>query len=251
MSTETRNSHDDGDLVDVERRRPWAIIAPIVLVLLAVMLVFAVGSNLIGGDDTDDNPQQTPQQGSAAPSGPNDSLCGLQGYKTAGTVTQPPGDAEWVRVGATSIPVSKTAGPGVVERTQVRYCYAHTPEGAVMAALNIYAWGVASTQDTRGVIEHGVVEATRDAALKAAETAGPSQDNGSTQLAGFQVVTYSGSTALVSVALKGTQTGLFAQQTLELSWEDNDWRIRPAPDGSLPPATSLPDLTGYVVWSGV
>lgn len=255
--TDDTHGTNDGGLTAAEPRRLWPIVAPIVLVLLAAMLVFTVGSGLLEGDDDDKAQAKTPgpesPNSAQSPTDPNASRCGLPGFETSGTVSEPPTDATWTQVGAQAIPISPSAGPGVVEESQVRYCYAHTPEGAVLAAMNLYAWGVAGTSDPVGVVENGIAEGPGyDEALSMAtgRSAEPPSNDPAIQIVGFQVVSYASDAASVSVAFaSGLELG-YAQQTLELLWDRGDWRVRATLDGSLPPATVTPDLAGYVLWSG-
>ena len=238
--------------------RKGLIGAGIVLAILLAMGVFVAVMTFVGDDEPDDptptttpTTKPTPSDTTSSAADPEASICGLEGHQTKGGLDTAP-SADWELIGKSAIPSSDTAGPGVTEDSGVRYCFAHTAEGAVMAGANFYSWGEASRNDPTGVVEHGVASGPGyDAALEQA-SAGPDApaEDRFVQIRGFRVVTYTEDVALIDYAFEiGAQQG-YAHHQLELSWERGDWRLRVGPDGSVSPGGPLPDLVGYVPWSG-
>jgi hypothetical protein len=242
----------------VEKSSPWTRPGVIAAAgFLALILVLGIVLTAIGVfDDDKTNGDATPgptSSASSTPTNPAASICGLPGHETSGALGTAPRSTTWELVGSVAVPSSRTSGPGKVEDSGLRYCYAHTKEGAVFAAANFYSWGEASRTDAAGVIEHGVASGPGfEAALEQAKNAAPAaSDSPSTpvQIRGFRLISYSDSTALVDVAFEISGSG-FSHHQLELAWDRGDWRVRVLPDGSLPSGSGLPDLTGYVPWAG-
>ena len=72
------------------------------------------------------------------------------------------------------------------------------------------------------------------------------------QFAGFKVVDYTPTRAIVSVAVESTKPGKIVVLPLAVSWSDNDWKLVLQPNGGL--IVSKPDLLrslqGYVIFRG-
>lgn len=225
-----------------------AIVVAIVVMLGAALAIRAVTSP----DDTTAAPTPTPSA-SAEPSETSDaadeeSVCGLAGYETGGTVTTAP-ESTWDLIGTTAAPSIAASGPGVIEDSGLRYCFSRTPEGAVLAAANLFAMSsdvalIGPMMDRSAVPGPG-----RDAALALTETPA-AQPTVRLQIAGFNLLEYDGDTATVDVAFRvsnNTQGAI----AYELAWVDGDWKLQLRDDGALPnQPTQLPDLAGYVLWAG-
>jgi hypothetical protein len=134
----------------------------------------------------------------------------------------------------------KTLGP---ERTHGVFntCFAHSPAGALLAALNFWSEGTAAPSGE--VYRHLAVNVPA-AALR---TSSRLDSSGPVQWAGYKYDSYSSSKAQVSVVLQGPRGKLVAFVTPML-WVNGDWRYS-FPQGGVPALETIPDLTGYVSWS--
>jgi hypothetical protein len=228
------------------------VVAAIVVGIVLAMGVGVVLSNLLDRDDRAGSPppaETTATPGASASTGGSafpPSICGLDPVELSGSVTTPP-EAEWSLVGTTAAPASQTVGPGIVESDSYRRCFAHTPEGAVVAAANLLALG-ATPAVFEKVVLHSVAAGPGQQALAAQ---GPAADGGvRIQTVGFRLLGYDGATATVDIALR-TSRGALAGQVYDLVWEGGDWKMRVSDDGSLlTPVAQIPDLSGYIPWAG-
>lgn len=247
---------EDDRGADSPRSRVWFLGAAGVVALILAMGIFASIAAL-NGDDEDEvgpDPDSPTTSAPAAAPEPGESICGLPGHEKKGTLSAPPKDVTWTLVGRFAAPESDTAGPGVVEKSSgVRYCYSRTPEGALLAAANTYAWGMGPKSDPVAVLEQGLasgpgyetaVEQARQAPRNVAPPTTP------TQIRGFRLLSYSGESAFVDLAFQVGDAGGYTQHQVELVWEKGDWRMVVRPDGSLVGGSALPDLTGYIPWAG-
>ena len=239
----------------------------IVLVLFAGAVVVTL--NVL---DDDSKPSADPTETRSSTTAPDDaeaSVCGLADVDLSGTLPAAPTDVEWEVDGLQVLPSSEKNGPGQREANGVRYCYARTPEGALLAAVHLSGAAglptrdhVLTQSDAADWIKRTIASGPGyDAALKRwpSRWAGITFDElsevgGRAQVRGYRIATYDGSTALVDVAHVVTvdQDGSAQLRATrwELQWERGDWRARLAPDGSFPESTRLPDMTGFVPWSG-
>ncbi|MEO5536015.1 MAG: hypothetical protein ABIR17_12900 [Pseudolysinimonas sp.] len=226
--------------------RPGFIAAAIVIVIILVAGGIAVVSGL--------NSRATPHPTATETSGPigspvDESVCGLDGFETESTLTAAP-DNEWELVGTVAAPTDPAIGPGVVA-DGFRSCFAHTTEGALFATVNFLALGTDSTTGPR-LPDLVAAGPGRDALLEQIANAGP---GGSTsdvrgQIAGFKIGAYSSSAATVDLAINFND-GRLASFPIKLTWEDGDWKIVLADDGSLPLSPAgLQSLGGYIPWGG-
>ncbi|PFG44950.1 hypothetical protein ATJ97_0226 [Georgenia soli] len=228
-----------------------AIVVALVVVLAAVLSYRAVAEP----DDPDPTtaPTSSDPTATAAPTeSPSaqggESVCGLEPVELDGTLTAAP-DTEWELVGTTAAPSVEDHGPGEVEEDGFRYCFAQTPTGALLAAANVAAMGSDPGLSPK-VAEHLFAEGVgRDVALSETPT-GNAGGGVRVQIAGFRLLDYSGESATVDIAMRGSN-GAIAGQVFDLVWEDGDWKVQLAPDGQLPTdVVVLPDLAGYLLWAG-
>lgn len=242
-------------------KSPWArpgfIAAAAVVALLVVLgLILAVtgGSNgdAKGGEA---NPAPTPP---AASSGQDASVCGLAGGDQ--TIPKAAPTATWKLRGTVAVPSApSTFGPHTVA-AGIPSCFAHSPTGALFATTNIYAaLSVASHgSDTKQIAALKAMAAPgpgRDAATSRRGGQRPSADSSAgVQVAGFNVVRYEPASAVIDLAFRVDRPGAtgFVHATSTLRWDQGDWKIVLSQDGR--PFDSLqqiPDLGGYMPWSGV
>jgi hypothetical protein len=96
----------------------------------------------------------------------------------------------------------------------------------------------------------------RDAAERRAGEGGPASSDSSAgvQVAGFSVVRYEKRSAVVDLAFRVSRPGTsgYVHATSTMRWERGDWKLVLSQEGKPFDATQqIPDLNGYVPWSGV
>ena len=242
---------------DIEKSGPFksfgskvalAVVAVIVVAGLIVAVTSIVRgatadpsptSTSVGADGDDDEPVSSSDQ----------SVCGLDGFETESSVEEAP-EATWELVGTVAAPTTD-AGPGEVDGDGFRSCYAHTAEGALLAAIGYFAVG--SDSRLADKLPDLIAEGEgREAALdNAAGGADPSSTR--IQLAGFRVNSYSSSDAVIDVVWSVTSSnGQLVSFPTALEWSDGDWKIALTEDGQFPfAAAPVDNLGGYIVWAGV
>ncbi|CNE62193.1 Uncharacterised protein [Mycobacterium tuberculosis] len=155
----------------------------------------------------------------------------------------------WKRFKGVALPFSPSVGPLFVER-DIAHCYAHTPRGALLAAVQISVRLDRSTR-WRKILEKQVVAGegrTAYARVRASGEVVPAEK--AAQLRGFRIVSYTPQTAVVgTVSLDPVRGGRMARTTT-VRW-DGDWKLVPTPDGHSGSAPRAVDsLSGYVFWGG-
>ncbi|WBB62015.1 hypothetical protein O7599_05600 [Streptomyces sp. WMMC500] len=222
--------------------------------LSVVVLLFAVV--LVAGMDGEDS------AGPASPSGAPGSRPDDKGAEngengcpepaeSSEVPTEPP-PATWELYRTVALPVSKEAGPAVVDGDLAR-CYARSPTGAVMAAAQI-GHRVALAEDWRAVVDEQTYGNAKGAMVtareKAAESASPPapQPGELGQIAGFDVITYTGDMAVIQLVTRFTG-GTLQVSTSTLRWTEGDWRYEISDTGA--PQKTLTTLDGYTEWGGV
>jgi hypothetical protein len=201
--------------------------------------------------ETSGSATASPSASAAAAAAAGKSVCGLPA--TAETALGSAPESKWELVGRMATPTNpETFGPGVTDESGFRSCFAHSPTGALYAAVNIVALG-SSTQDEVKLAERLLVPgAGRDAAIKEAQTRNSSTGaSESAQIRGFILKSYTPAEADVDLAIQ-LQSGALAHSVLSLRWIDGDWKVKPSDDGQIFIGTAqLSDLSGYIAWSGV
>jgi hypothetical protein len=162
---------------------------------------------------------------------------------------QPPPDITWELVSGETIPVSLTVGPMKADGP-VRYGFAHTPAGAILAALNIgfrcgFTPGDGWLRVTQSQVEPS---AGRDVLIKARRTVTDltPPEGGYGQVAGYRLTDYAAGTARVQVA-EAFASGEKQTTIFTVTWRDGDWRLMVGPNGD-PGPRPLPidNLAGFV-----
>lgn len=231
--------------------RPWFIIAAVLVAVVVVAgVVLAIWTATRGDDPPPPDPTSAP---TAAPSATptadagGASVCGLDGVELTGTVTTAP-EAEWEYQDVYAYPVSPTAGPGETADEGYRFCFQHTPEGAVFAAANMLVMSFGTAEARQQFLEY----ALSDGGYRAQLLSDVGADAGSdvrAEIAGFRVLAYDGDTARVDVAFQGSSQGqsVTGSTVFELVWENGDWKLDANSDEPARLA-QIPDLSGYVPW---
>ncbi|MFS0700056.1 hypothetical protein AB6N24_08815 [Cellulomonas sp. 179-A 4D5 NHS] len=239
---------------------PWtrpSFITAAIVVAIVVMLGAALAIRALTNDDANAAPPEPTASASASaePSPTSDdeaagtdaSICGLEGVETTGTVTMAPA-GEWAFQGTTAYPTSPEFGPGQADTTGARFCFQHSPEGALFMAANAVVQ--ASDPATASAWAQEVLAQGQfyDQLLSELGTPSP-ESNSRVNIVGFRLLAYDGKTARVDIALRGT----FDAQTAtvsgvyELVWQSGDWKISSDVQEPLNVAV-IPDLAGYVSW---
>ncbi len=169
---------------------------------------------------------------------------------SSGTPGSPtPTEVTWLQVGLGALPFSSTAGPSAI-RAGVPSGFVHTRAGAVEASIQILGRLSWSAQSKASMHEVVSASTTPQAQAQAVLTYGPPSDPSVIpQVAGFQIVTYSSTQAVLNLALRFNGTLRVSPTTLQ--WVDGDWKLAGAP-GPLSQTSwaAVEDLTGYTLFSG-
>jgi hypothetical protein len=225
-----------------------AVIVGLVLVLGAVLGIRAMTKGNQGAAASPAS-SSAPTASSASPTSTataDASVCGLPGAVMTGALsTAPP--AVWAYQGTTAYPTSKSYGPAATTTGGVRYCFQHSPSGALLAAANALVQGSDPTVSADWV-KYALGEGQYRAQVLA--NLGTSSSSSSRlSIAGFRVLSYDGKTARVDLAARtasGTGT-ISVSGVYTLVWQGGDWKI--SADVAKPLDTALiPDLAGYVPW---
>lgn len=248
--------------------QPKFLLAAVFVLALVVMLVWLL---LRGGAEdpeaeTDAAPVETPSEtpstdqeapsesATSEPAEVEASWCGLEAVETEGTLTRAPADTEWQYVGTVAVPAVEGHGPGVIEENGFRRCFAHSPQGAVMATMNyIAATDTAATH--RQAIEHLLAAGPyRDSILSQAPPSPNEQLNGGIRgtFEGFRLLSFSPSSVEVDVLIRIDPNGQYVSVVLPLVWEEGDWRVALESEEHLQNSfVELSSPSGYVSWSAV
>lgn len=231
--------------------RPWFLIAAVVIALVVVagiilaVLTFARGDDPPSPDPSSSTPGAAPSASPTADEG-GDSVCGLEGVELTGTVTTAP-ETEWQYQDVFAYPTSSTAGPGETSADGYRYCFQHSPEGALFMAANalVQGSGPASEAWATYALADGPY---RDQLLS---DAGSSENSSGIRMdvVGFRVLEYTGDTARIDLAVRGSSQGetITASAVYDLVWQAGDWKV--SADDPVPfDFASIPDTAGYVSW---
>lgn len=159
-----------------------------------------------------------------------------------GQVPQSAPAVTWVPVAGLSAPVSPRLGPARVSGPSgvLRECYAHSPSGAVVAAINITVAGSVTT------VGNIVVQRQWTPGPGKQEALAQQAQAGTFTIAGFQLQGCTPAQCLVSVA--ASSGGKYAAAQVPLVWSGGDWKV----DGTVTGISSgipLTNLTGYVLMS--
>ncbi|TDD62312.1 hypothetical protein E1263_03915 [Kribbella antibiotica] len=150
-------------------------------------------------------------------------------------------------------PLQQEAGPALTDRKGVRSCFAHSPTGAVFAAFALLAQ-IKNPVLTTDVLATRVAPGPgRDIAVQQNRaTPTPRNEGKPGQFAGFKVVDYEPTRAIVSIAVRYDERTTGALP-VTMVWDGKDWKGKLQTDGSFNGSTE-PDLLGslesYVGFQG-
>jgi hypothetical protein len=176
--------------------------------------------------------------------------CDVPPGQQAVPVSMPPG-VTWQLYDTVALPFSTQVGPTVIAGDVAR-CYAHSPTGALLAAVQI-AVRYALAADWQDVVAEQVMPGTGRNVYAAQRSATnfTIQPGELGQIAGFQFVTYTSPLAVVQVVVQ-LPAGEMQATTMTVQWSGGDWRLQLQPDGSPGPnVQQVASLTGFIPWGGV
>ena len=206
--------------------------------ILAGILIAVTGG---GGHHTTHSTAQHPASTTTPTSTPTSSTaCTLPPGSQVIPSSSPPAGTQWATVGSMQVPQAPDLyGP---QRTHGVFntCFAHSPSGALLAALNLWAEGTAAAPSQ--VFQKLAVGAPKNLGNNSRLDA-----SGPVQLAFYKYDSYTPSRAVVDVVIKGAQGRLVAINT-PMTWNGSDWKYIFPPNGT-PPLEAIQDTTGYVPWS--
>ncbi|GAA2836539.1 hypothetical protein [Kribbella solani] len=189
------------------------------------------------------------------PPPPNNSTGGCNNPKPDQAIPRllAPPAVSWTFEGDILIPLQAAGGPATTSSTGVRSCFAHSPTGAVLAAM-VMLGQVSNQQIGIEVLETrtmpGPGRAKAIAGLKQEMATPQAQVN--VQFAGFKVLDYTPGRALIQIAAELENKGIGALP-ITMVWSHGDWRVQLQEDGSFNGQVSpdiLSGLNGYVRFSG-
>ncbi|MBD5788349.1 hypothetical protein IF650_19490 [Cellulosimicrobium terreum] len=235
--------------------RPRFITATVLVALIVVLGIVLAIVNATRSDDPDPAPEPSspsPTTSAAPTTEPSDdaggaSVCGLGGEELTGSLSTAP-EAEWAYQGTTAYPTSPEYGPGETTADGVRFCFQHSPTGALFMAANALVQG-SDPVVSQAWVDYSLADGPyRDELIgQVGDTSG--SEGTRMSLAGFRMLAYDGDTARVDLAVRASSGGqnLTLSGVYKLVWQDGDWKISADVAQPLNTAT-VPDLAGYITW---
>ncbi|MGL5829498.1 MAG: hypothetical protein ACRC0L_08010 [Angustibacter sp.] len=232
---------------------PWTSKPLLITGALATGIIIALTAALIitNRDQQPAPPPQAAPSASPSPTGtpPGDaSVCGLTDTNSTIPTTGP--TARWSLLGTIAVPTIDGQGPGKIEPDGFRYCYAHTPTGALLAAANLMALDGSNTLE--GKMESRLIAPGkgRDFTLRQKNT--PIPDMGiRVAISGFKITNYTSNQAEVTLAVS-SNVGAYATSSTTLIWSKGDWLMyAPEINDDYIRTGELESLSGFTPWSGV
>ncbi|WP_051032264.1 hypothetical protein [Nocardia veterana] len=162
----------------------------------------------------------------------------------------------WQRVHGAVVPFSTSDGPTHIQ-DGVPVGYAHTPQGAALAAAFVM-WQTRARLGDRPLREHMVVMSAADFAqfdrLKAQGKAPDTQPEQVTRYMvapdAFRITSWSDDMCQVALAVRqGSDTGAprWTSLTLAMVWDQNEWKLRLPADKMIPQQT-VTSIGGWTAW---
>lgn len=173
----------------------------------------------------------------------------------------PPRGLMWQRVNGAPLPFSTSDGPTTISSAGVPAGFSHTPQGAVLAAWQIYqraGWGTLE-QTTSVLDQHAVItpesQPVTDRMINGRdqiEAIRPQLPAGMFDVpVAVKVVNYDADYAHIQVAIPATPNrsdGVVASTiALDVVWRDNTWKWV-VPNDGVNPGSSVTSLSGWSRW---
>jgi hypothetical protein len=213
------------------------------LMLIGLVLLVKPGGD---GDSNGGGAKQNATAPTPVRKDPNASVCGLPAGSQQVPAVAP--ETQWELVGTIAAPTEpKSIGPGIKEGKR-RLCFAHSPAGALFAAVNFIAVAGRSPNDTALMRELTAEGAARDELLR--QGSEPSDPSFRIQVAGFRMDAYAATETTVDLAFRTSERGALIHMTLPLRWQAGDWKAVIVTAETPFVVERLQNLSGYVPWSG-
>lgn len=232
---------------------PWLIASSVVVAavpLLAGWVLFSANPRARAQDPLG----QAPGSPGPRPLGRPAGVCPALPDSGHTTLSAPPGDITWDVAAGALAPASPSAGPAR-EDAGVASCFAHDPEGALLACVRLQLEIAEATATTwpaaAGALAPGPVsDAIRSEVARVLSQADPASGAGTppAAIAGFDLLSYSPAQAVVDLVFR-TQAGALYAAGVSLGWTAGDWHLIPVgPNTLTSPQTAVANLLGYVAW---
>jgi hypothetical protein len=226
---------------------PWMMISAVVV---ALVVVLGLALALTGGSKKSPSAAGDSAATPSATAASGGSTCAPSDTDTSLPVAAPA--VSWQLVDTVALPVSTSAGPLQVDGPVAR-CYAHTPRGALMAALNLFYRAVVAAPSI-AVLQQQAVPGAGTTLLEQqiAAVTQPVQPGDLAQIAGYRIVSYTPQTTVVTLVNGSEQSNTLKSCDVTVQWSGGDWKLVVGSDGSISsPATSIPSMAGYTPFGGV
>ncbi len=240
-------SVDPGGAEGHPGRRLATLLGSVALIVLLVVLGVIVAVNS-GGDD---HPTATAPTGTSVAGAPAPPA----GQSSTALAAAP--KSRWELYQGLAAPYSAEHGPKSVQGLGVASGYTHDPAGALLAATQIATrLTLAPDGVWRSIVAAQVMPGEgrttyTTARSKAHIAANTVPSNSLNQIAGFRVVNYTDTVAVLDIAVR-TKTGSVQAAQTTVVWDGGDWKLVLHPNGAAGTAAiPLPGLSGYTLWSGV
>lgn len=205
-----------------------------------------------------DTPGTVPDDAAAQPGGVPGAAgsCPQLPSSDAELPSSAPADAEWRTTDEVPLPYSPTAGPAIVTDMFAR-CYAHTPTGAVLAAIQTSRryraepnWGaVAQFLLAPGPGRDAYIRQRTDRTGPNATPGLPENPEDRAVVAGFRVPEHTADRVLVDVVTARLLGDAGTHSVWTMVWRDGDWKLELPADGAPPPQTPVRDGDPFVPWT--
>ncbi|MCQ9334509.1 hypothetical protein NQ042_10575 [Corynebacterium phoceense] len=172
--------------------------------------------------------------------------------QSAVDLATPPQDARWESVSGIDSPVESAAGPEAT--SPVPHGYAHTPQGAVQAAINGQVW-LATADDQTWPQVASMMTAPGPGRDQWAQgrslisVSGSVSQEDAAKFKGFKISDYSEEKAQVLLAADYPGVGLTVYP-VQLVWQNDDWKLVLPSQDTAPDLHQLESLDGFVDYSG-
>ena len=212
------------------------------------------GSNQAGRSDASSGSTSSTagSQASINPTGKVDtwgSVCGLAGVELKPTrEVNMPAMRTKVFVDSTSYYYNNLTGPAKRADGDVPTCYAHSSEGAILAAANFQALGI-GRHKLVDLIKATTYEDDNQKRLLASDQ--NSDKNGTAvQNVGYSIQVIDENNVVVRLAIRIPQYSALGQSTFTLIWDKGDWKIKLGPEGRPLDITVISSVenAGMVPW---
>jgi len=230
----------------------YGLIASIIIACLTVLaaLTIALGIKLKSDLSTSSSHPATTSSSSNpawAASRDDDRVCDHdEGKWATGPLLEGP-EIKWEQRGNLRFPTSDDYGPAAVSEEGFRYCFQHSPEGAILAAATNTIHGFDYTKSLPWFDYFTSEGEYRDIYVTNEPESSTEQSHHETWLLGFKVYEYDESAAEIEIFILADFTEFPTAVQQKLVWADGDWKI----DASQPDSMGTDyteNLDDMIVW---